>query len=210
MNHPSLELTEEHITARLQAAYRPGVIASSDGFADLEAGAGLKCAAVLVALARREGEWHLLYTRRTEAVEHHKGQVSFPGGGCEDGETAPEQTALREAEEEIGLVAGQVRLLGRLNDILTITNFRVTPVVGVIAWPSRFRLEPAEVERVFTIPLAWLRCSENWVEQPMTPDGIQRPVPVLTYKKYDDELLWGVSARITHNFLQVLGLLPVA
>jgi 8-oxo-dGTP pyrophosphatase MutT (NUDIX family) len=201
------DLTETTITERLRLAYQPGVVASTDGYAEMYAGVQLKCAAVLLPLVWWKDEWHLVFTRRTEVVEHHKGQVSFPGGGCNEGEINPEQTALREAEEEIGLSAGDVRLLGRLNEVLTITRFRVTPVVGVMPWPYEVRLEPAEVERVFTIPLLWLAQPENWEEQQATPAGMPRPFLVISYHPYDGEILWGASARMTHNFLSVLGLL---
>jgi 8-oxo-dGTP pyrophosphatase MutT (NUDIX family) len=201
-----LELTESYISQRLKDSYTPGVIASTDGYAEMFSGEPLNCAAVLVPLAWWQGGWHLVFTRRTEAVEHHKGQVSFPGGGCDPSETTPEQTALREAEEEIGLKTGDVRLLGRLNEYLTITRFRVTPVVGVMPWPYEVRPEKAEVERVFTIPLNWLAHPGNWDERPLTPDGSQRSFPVISYHPYDGEILWGASARITHNFLAVLGL----
>jgi 8-oxo-dGTP pyrophosphatase MutT (NUDIX family) len=201
------DLTETTITERLRLAYQPGVVASTDGYAEMVAGVQLKCAAVLLPLVWWKDEWHLVFTRRTEVVEHHKGQVSFPGGGCNEGETNPEQTALREAEEEIGLSSGDVRLLGRLNEVLTITRFRVTPVVGVMPWPYAIRSEPEEVERVFTIPLLWLAQPENWEEQQARPAGVPRPFLVISYHPYDGEILWGASARMTHNFLSVLGLL---
>lgn len=200
------DLTESFISQRLKDAYTPGVIASTDGYAEMFSGEKLYCAAVLVPLAWWNGEWHLVFTRRTEAVEHHKGQVSFPGGGCDPQETTPEQTALREAEEEIGLKKDDVRLLGRLNEYLTITHFRVTPVVGVMPWPYDVKAEEAEVERVFTIPLNWLANPANWDERPLTPDGSERSFQVISYHPYDGEILWGASARITHNFLAVLGL----
>ena len=203
------DLTEEIIAERLDLAYQQGVVASTDGYADMYKGVQLKCAAVLIPLARWKGEWQLVFTRRTEVVEYHKGQVSFPGGGCNADEITPEQTALREAEEEIGLKQGDVRLLGRLNEVLTITRYRVTPIVGVMPWPYEVRLEPAEVERVFTIPLLWLANPTNWIEQPVTLDGFPRPFPVVTYHPYDGETLWGASARMTHNFLSVIGLLGV-
>lgn len=200
-------LTEEIIAERLRLAYRPGVIASTDGYAEMYAGVELKCAAVLIALTLREGEWHLLLTRRTDTVEHHKGQVSFPGGGCDRGESTPEATALREAQEEVGLAPADIRLLGRLNDVVTITRYRVTPVVGVFPWPYDFRPAPVEVARVFTIPLLWLSRRANWDEQPFTPDGAPRPFPVILYHPHDGEILWGASGRMAHNFLSVLGLL---
>jgi hypothetical protein len=98
-------------------------------------------------------------------------------------------------------------LLGRMNDVITITHYRVTPVVGVIPWPYRVRLEPAEVERIFTIPLLWLAERANWYEQPVETEAMLRPFPVVRYHPYDKEVLWGVSARITQNLLTILGLL---
>ena len=201
------DLTETFIAERLRLAYQPGVIASNDGLIEMDEGAPLKCAAVLIPLVWWKDEWQLVFTRRTETVEHHKGQVSFPGGGCDLGETTPEQTALREAEEEIGLKAADVRLLGRLNDVLVITRYRVMPVAGIMPWPYGVRLERAEVERIFTIPLLWLSRSENWEERPVTPAGALRPFPVISYHPYEGETLWGASARMVHNFLTVLGLL---
>ncbi len=201
------DLTEANIAECLRLAYQQGVVASTDGYAEMYAGALLKCAAVLIPLVWWKDEWHLVFTRRTEAIEHHKGQVSFPGGGCNADETTPEQTALREAEEEIGLKSGDVRLLGWLNEVFTITRYRVTPVAGVMPWPYEVRLEAAEVERVFTIPLIWLSQRENWEEQPATPVGVPSPFLVISYHPYDGEVLWGASARMTHNFLSVLGLL---
>jgi 8-oxo-dGTP pyrophosphatase MutT (NUDIX family) len=200
-------LPETEIVRRLEKNYQPGVVDSSEGLADLYKDAAMKCAAVLLPLVRWKGEWHLVLTRRTDLVEHHKGQVSFPGGGCELGESSPEMTALRETGEEIGLNPKEVRLLGRMNDIITITRYRVTPIVGVIPWPYPFRLEPMEVERIFMIPLPWLADRSNWVEQLRAVEGIHHPIPVIRYHPYDGELLWGISARITHILLTILGLL---
>src|ERR1041384_3028534 len=135
-----MKLTEESITQRLLEALELAG-PSSDGYAeiDLTDETRLKCAAVLVPLIWENEEWHLLFTRRTDRVESHKGQVSFPGGACDEGETTPEQTALREAEGEVGLDPRDVRVLGRISNMITITYFRVTPVVGVIKWPTVFR-----------------------------------------------------------------------
>ena len=162
----------------------------------------LKCAAVLVPLLQVGGAWQLLYTRRTERVESHKGQVSFPGGACDRGETSAESTALREAQEEVGIDPSRVRVLGRLTDLVTITSFRVTPVVGLIEWPTVFHLGEDEVERVFTIPLDWLADLNNRWEFPLAG----RNGTVIAYHPFDGELLWGATARITVNLLKVLGL----
>lgn len=201
----SLHLTEAAIAECLRNAYQPDVVASTDGYAEMYTGVKLECAAVLIPLITLNDEWHLVFTRRTEAVEHHKGQVSFPGGGCDVGESSPEQTALREAEEEIGLKSADVRLLGKMNEVLTITHYRVTPVVGVLPWPYKIRPEPAEVERVFTIPLNWLSDPVNWEVRSVTPAGAPRAFQVIYYHSYDGEILWGATARMTHNLLSVLG-----
>jgi 8-oxo-dGTP pyrophosphatase MutT (NUDIX family) len=204
MQTRSVPLTEDQISGQLKKYYQPGVIASMDGYAELYELVTLKCAAVLVPLVWWNNEWQLVFTRRTETVEYHKGQVSFPGGGCEMDEATPEATALREANEEIGLAPADVRLLGRMNDIITITEYRVTPIVGVIPWPYQFRPEPAEVGRIFTIPFLWLADSSNWIERPVTPQGDSRSFPVIRYLPYDGETLWGVTARITLNLLRTV------
>jgi len=177
---------------------------SSDGYAEIEltSDTRLKCAAVLIPLLQQDDEWHLLFTRRTNKVESHKGQVSFPGGGCDLGETTPEETALRETNEEIGIEPQNVRVLGRTPNMITITSFRVTPVVGVIPWPTVLHLGKDEVERVFTIPLNWLANKANRWE--FTMPGRNRSL--IVYQPYDGELLWGATARMTVDFLHVLGI----
>jgi 8-oxo-dGTP pyrophosphatase MutT (NUDIX family) len=197
-----ITLTEDIISQRLNEAIQSAG-PSSDGYAELELNdeITLKCAAVLVPLVWHAEEWHLLFTRRTDRVESHKGQVSFPGGACDEGETTPEQTALREADEEIGLQPADIKVLGRLANLITISYFRVTPVVGVVKWPTVFRVGEHEVARVFTIPLSWLANESNrWqFEIP----GRNRSV--IAYHPYDGELLWGATARMTVDFLKVLG-----
>ncbi len=201
ISNSKMPITESFIVERLREV---GAAPSSDGYAEVEVQADtyLKCAAVLVPLVFYNDEWHLLFTRRTDRVESHKGQVSFPGGACEEGETTPEQTALRETHEEIGMAPQDVRILGRLNTMITITHFRVTPVVGVVAWPYVFRLENAEVARVFTIPLDWLADSRNRWEFPFPG----RARSLIAYHPFDGELLWGATARMTVDFLNILGL----
>ncbi|MBI3738093.1 MAG: CoA pyrophosphatase [Chloroflexi bacterium] len=196
-------LTEAFITQKLRAALEAAG-PSSDGYAeiDLTDNTRLKCAAVLVPLIWQDDEWHLLFTRRTDRVESHKGQVSFPGGACDEGESTPEQTALREAHEEIGLDPAKFRVLGRLANMITITSFRVTPVVGVIEWPTVFSIGEHEVARIFTIPLNWLADKRNRWEFNM----LGRNRSLIAYHPYDGELLWGATARMTVDFLKVLEL----
>ncbi len=160
-------------------------------------------AAVLIPLTLADGSWHLLFTRRADTVEHHKGQVSFPGGAANPEDVSPEDTALREAEEEIGLLRPDVRILGRLGEMLTVTNFLVTPVVGVFPWPYTFKVHTIEVGRVFTMPLPWLADPRNRME------FIRKETSrsLIAYLPYDGELLWGVTARMTVEFLQAVGML---
>ncbi len=192
-------LTEEDIRRALQITP-----ASSPGHREIAPGdeSPLTCAAVLVPLLWRDGGWHLLFTRRTEQVESHKGQVSFPGGACDEGEARPEETALREAEEELGILPTDVRLLGRLGELITITHFRVTPVVGILQWPMVFHVNRNEVERVFTIPLDWLANRRHRWEF----FDAERQRSLIVFQPYDGELLWGATARITVDLLNVLGL----
>jgi 8-oxo-dGTP pyrophosphatase MutT (NUDIX family) len=173
-------------------------------------------AAVLIPLLRTKtvGEdeecWHVLLTRRADTLAEHRGQVAFPGGRSDPNDSSPEVTALREAEEEIGLDPQKVKLLGRLNSLWTITNYTVTPVVGVIPWPFQIRLEEIEVSRVFTIPLTWLADpSHHEIRQRSIPVPYSQILhsesyPVIYFHPYDNEVLWGVSAEITMSLLNAL------
>jgi 8-oxo-dGTP pyrophosphatase MutT (NUDIX family) len=198
-----MNLTQEHIIQKLRTAQQNAD--DSDGYAEIPVRPDtlLKCAAVLVPLTLYQDEWHVLYTRRTDRVETHKGQVSFPGGACDEGETTPEQTALREAEEEIGLHPADIKVLGRLSQLITVSSFRVRPIVGVIPWPYAFKVAGFEVARVFTIPLSWLANRNNFWEFTMRDSDRS----LIAYHPFDGELLWGATARMTVNFLKVLDLL---
>ena len=156
---------------------------------------------MLVPLTYVQDEWHILFTRRTDRVQSHKGQVSFPGGASDEGETTPEQTALREADEEIGMHPADVQVLGRLSQLITISSFRVTPIVGVIPFPYAFKVANIEVARVFTIPLLWLSDRNNYWEFFLRDSERS----LITYHPYDGELLWGATARMTVTFLKTIG-----
>jgi 8-oxo-dGTP pyrophosphatase MutT (NUDIX family) len=198
-----MEITQEYIAQKLMESRKN--VDDSDGYAEIpvKPNTRLKCAAVLVPLAFAGGEWHLLFTRRTDRVQSHKGQVSFPGGACDDGETTPEETALREAEEEIGMRREDVTILGRLSQLITISSYRVTPVVGVIPFPYAFKVAGIEVARVFTIPLLWLSDRNNYWEFFLRDSERS----LITYHPFDGELLWGATARMTVTFLKTIGTL---
>ncbi|MEE8381398.1 MAG: CoA pyrophosphatase [Thermodesulfobacteriota bacterium] len=162
----------------------------------------LKRSAVLIPFFIKDGEYHILFIKRSQEVENHKGEISFPGGLCEKGDEGPEETALRESFEETGIHPQDVRLLGTLDDMKTIsTNYRVTPIVGVIPYPYSFTLQKAEVDEIITIPLNHLFDEENGGEEPVTRDG-------KTYRgyvyHYNQDLIWGATARILKNLLDIM------
>ena len=117
-----------------------------------------------------------------------------------------EDTALRETYEEIGIEPGQIEILGKLWEMPTITGFSVTPVVGLIQWPTPLNVSPAEVSRVFIVPLGWLADPANHEEVELTlPDG--RREKVIYFQPFEGEKIWGATARIAVNFLRVIELL---
>jgi 8-oxo-dGTP pyrophosphatase MutT (NUDIX family) len=196
-----MNLSEDYIAQKLKESQKNA--ADSDGYAEIpvKPSTRLRNAAVLVPLTYVNGEWLLLFTRRTDRVQSHKGQVSFPGGASDEGETTPEQTALREAEEEIGMRPADVKVLGWLSQLITISSYRVTPIVGVIPWPYAFKVASIEVARVFTIPLLWLSDRNNYWEFFLRDSERS----LITYHPYDGELLWGATARMTVTFLKTIG-----
>jgi len=192
------EISIEAVHRRLQEYIPPAPV-------PLAAGRTFRAAAVLIPLVCAQGRWHLLYTRRTDSVQSHKGQVSFPGGATEAEDASREDTALRETYEEIGIDRQDIEVLGCLWDMPTITGFVITPVIGQVTWPVELRLAADEVSRVFLVPLAWLADPDNREELELTlPDG--RHEKVIYFKLYDGEKIWGATARITLNFLRVIGL----
>lgn len=160
-------------------------------------------AAVLIPLYQAEGGWHVLFTQRTHLVETHKGQVSFPGGRVDPEDEDRVATALRETEEEIGLRREHVTVLGQLDELLTVTQYRITPIVGVFAWPYPFVLSEAELSAVFGVPLAWLANPQNLEVRYREPLVTGPKVPVY-YLQYETYTIWGATARMLINLLEVL------
>ena len=161
-------------------------------------------AAVLIPVLKVDDEWNLLYTRRTDSLESHRGQVAFPGGRIEEDDQSVVEAALREACEEIGIDPGRVEVLGSMNPLYTITQFHVTPVIGLLDWPVELNLNRAEVAAVFHVPIRWLAQKRNLqvVEHSLWPSG--PTIPVYQFQPYQGEIIWGATARITLNLLQIL------
>ena len=162
-------------------------------------------AAVLVPFVRVDEAWHILYIRRAHFEgDRHSGQVAFAGGKRDATDETLLATALREAEEEIGIAAGDVDVLGHINHHHTISEFQVRPYVGIMPWPYELKLDEVEVARAFTMPLNWLAQRSNYrTEERQHPES-KRPWPVVYYQHYDGELLWGATARMTLSLIEVL------
>jgi 8-oxo-dGTP pyrophosphatase MutT (NUDIX family) len=160
---------------------------------------GRRRAGVLAPLFVREEKLWILFTRRTEQVEHHRGQISFPGGAQEPGDITLWDTALRESEEEIGLAPKDAILLGSLSPIVTVTNFYVEPYVAAIPQPYVFRPEEAEIAELLEVPVAALMDPASLEKKPLPG----REEPVLFYR-YGEQVIWGATARMLEELLNAL------
>jgi 8-oxo-dGTP pyrophosphatase MutT (NUDIX family) len=160
-------------------------------------------AAVLVPLLWIDEAPHVLYTRRSARLPHHRGQVAFPGGTFDDRQDADlVATAVREAHEEIGLAPADARLLGTLDDIETITSrFVITPVVAVVPHPYPWSPHPDEVDQIFTVALADLLAPNAERRETWEFDG--RRVPI-DHFPVAGQVIWGATHRITRNLLELV------
>jgi 8-oxo-dGTP pyrophosphatase MutT (NUDIX family) len=161
---------------------------------------GFTPAAALVPLHEKDGEAHLLLTRRPRHMRRHAGQLSVPGGRIEPGED-PLEAALREAEEEIGLGRGRADLLGRLSETLVLqTAFRLTPWVASVPYPYPYVAAPSEVEEILHVPLAKLLSPGLHRVEPRQVYGMSLDVHYFTL---GEDVLWGATARIVWELLGV-------
>lgn len=159
--------------------------------------------AVLIPLYKKGGQYYILLTKRSTLVKAHRGQISFPGGSCHAVDTCLMDTALREAEEEIGLQPKDVKVLGELDDEITTTsNFIVTPFVSIIPHPYRFRPSKAEVDKIITVPLAALLDKDCRKPDIETLEG---GIVVDSYSYYyRGNIIWGATARILNKLLDII------
>mgnify|MGYP001099747745 CR=1 FL=1 len=177
-----------------------------DGRSPQEIACDTRCyrhSAVLIPLFSHRGECRVLFTKRSETVEHHKSQISFPGGAVDDEDRSFEETALREAWEEIGLRPVDICVVGRLDDIVTVaSNFVIHPYVGLIPYPYDFVLSPEEVEHVVTMPLRVFLPGENRARGcKFEYMGETFHGPTFTFS---GEVIWGATARIMDKFVSLL------
>lgn len=155
-------------------------------------GENLKASAVLIPLFYSQGQYHILFTERSDHVVFHKGQVCFPGGTQEPSDASLLQTALRESEEEIGLEAKDVQILGELDDMLTfVTSYVISPFVALIPAPRSLKTNGREVKGAFSVPLSFLMDEANFKQDSYSYE-------------YEGHIIWGATARILRQLIDLL------
>ena len=158
-------------------------------------------AAVLVPIVVYPDGMNILLTRRTDHLKDHPGQIGFPGGQVEPQDDGPMQTALREAQEEIGLAPEEVEFGGYLEPHAVVTGFAVTPIVGFIAPAADRKLDEFEVAEVFEVPLAFFLDAENLQRSVRRYRGVE--VPLFEYQ-YEGRRIWGATAHMIHEFIKLI------
>jgi 8-oxo-dGTP pyrophosphatase MutT (NUDIX family) len=195
MNDPTITL--------LRAAFATGRMPQGTLYGDQGArpdAAALKPAAVLVPVVLRP-EPSVLFTRRTAHLNAHSGQISFPGGRADPTDASPEETALRETAEEVGLARAQIELLGRLSDYHTRTGYRITPIVGLVQPPFELQPNPSEVAEVFEVPLAFVLDPSNHQRHERVDAGQTRGFFAIPFGDY---FIWGATAGMLVNLRRFL------
>jgi 8-oxo-dGTP pyrophosphatase MutT (NUDIX family) len=166
---------------------------------------GLRESAVLVPLFMRDQQPYMVFTKRRAALRNHGGQISFPGGTRDPEDSTPLDTALRETREELGIPSEKIDVLGTLDEVPTITNYRILPFVGAIPTDFVYLPNPDEIENVMEVPLVHLfnpsihRVERRWV--------LESEREIYFYD-YGPNVIWGVTARILRGLLQMIGALP--
>jgi 8-oxo-dGTP pyrophosphatase MutT (NUDIX family) len=155
-------------------------------------GENLKASAVLIPIFYNQGQYHVLFTERSDEVVFHKGQVCFPGGTREPSDSSLLQTALRESEEEIGLEAKDIEILGELDDSITlVTNYVISPFVAFILHLHSLKTNGREVKGAFSVPLSFLMDEANFKQDSYAYE-------------YEGHIIWGATARILRQFIDLL------
>jgi len=158
-------------------------------------------AAVLLPIYCKQGQYYLLFTKRTEKVKEHKGQISFPGGAYQEGDGTLVDAALRECAEEVGLVPSGVEVLGELDDVATSTSsYIISPFVALIPWPYSVKVNRREIEEIFEVPISALLGKDCVRQDTEIIDG----ETVTSYFYYHQgRVIWGATARILNQFLDI-------
>ena len=163
-------------------------------------------AAVLIVLYAKSGSYHVLLNKRSELVEYHKGEISFPGGARDPEDQDFVDTALRETEEEMGVSRGDITILGQLDDIITRTNFGVRVYVGTIPYPYPFKPSADEIAEVLEIPISVLQDPTNLLQDARLVDG---ELSITISYACDGHVVFGATATILEQFLDIYSQLPL-
>jgi 8-oxo-dGTP pyrophosphatase MutT (NUDIX family) len=185
--HPTLPAELHRLSHRLSVLHPPPVTPPD-----------VMPAAVLIPLVGGEGGFEVILTKRTDTVETHKGQIAFPGGMADPTDGGPTHTALRETEEEIGVPASMVQVVGMLKQLITPTDFVITPVVGYLPKIPEFRPNPDEVSEIFLVPLDFFSRSYEARMEIRSVRGEPREV---WYYQWGEHLIWGATARLLRDLL---------
>jgi 8-oxo-dGTP pyrophosphatase MutT (NUDIX family) len=143
----------------------------------------------------------IIFTRRTDALTSHAGQVSFPGGRIDPTDHGPAAAALREMQEEMGVAPTRISVIGRIDEIITVTGYHITPIVGTLPPDTQFEPNPLEVARVLSVPLDALLDASRW-----QPDEREWKGQVMRLWKFpfEDDLIWGATAQMLRQFMELL------
>ncbi|WP_135080421.1 CoA pyrophosphatase [Terasakiella sp. SH-1] len=195
-------LTVDHLID-VFAAYdpRPGDIRGDHDLNGFRPKPDNREAAVLIPIVKRKDGLSVLFTKRTDHLKNHPGQISFPGGHTEEEDESAEHAALRETEEEVGLPHDYIQVIGRLNDYVTRTGFRVTPVIGLVEAPYPTDPDEHEVAEVFEVPLSFLMDKANHQKCSRIFMGVKRYFWAMPYEDY---FIWGATAGMLKNLYDVL------
>lgn len=158
-------------------------------------------AAVLIPLFFKKDQAHILFTKRTDKVSTHKGQISFPGGSKDKSDPDLKFTALRETREEVGIKEEDVTIMGKTDLFLTNTEFLVTPFVGSFINPYHYQPNADEIERLIEVPLLHLLDDNIFRIQKITRQGYQWNIH---YYYYNNDIIWGVTGFLLSNFLSII------
>ena len=166
----------------------------------------LSPAGVLLVVYPKDGEYCVLLNKRSQLVEHHKGEISFPGGAVDPEDANLLATAIRETHEEMGVHPDDIEYLGDLDDVKTISNFLIHAFVATIPYPYDFKPSEFEVAEVLEVPISHLRTEASIRSETRLRDGVVRTSPTYVYNGH---VVFGATAMVLENFLDVLGDAPI-
>jgi 8-oxo-dGTP pyrophosphatase MutT (NUDIX family) len=162
---------------------------------------GQRRAAVLIPLVHHNNRLEVILTTRTDQVEHHKGQISFPGGAVDDDDRSLIDAALRETQEELGINPRSVEILGTIDDVSTPSHFLITPIIGFLRSLPAFTINNREVDEAFSVPLSFFTDAANVRIEYREIDGKNREV---YFYEYGDKVIWGATAYMLRIFLRTV------